>query len=219
MYAKAPARSSKNGSLCFGESKIEIKNRGSLRRLSAKFLTSEKQDFQPQPILFEWKGYSDMSRSSTRLLWSFITVIVATTLLLTYAYLKLSEANQEFLANKMAHEAKATVKYKEHVIVDETNRSFVNGYNDPIELDLGTEQWRVYYQIENFGGPAEPRLNRAVESEKVRVANFGCRFSYNNKEWYDKIEVGDALEVTYRVFTDGEVEVISVENPKYPALH
>lgn len=154
---------------------------------------------------------------SLKRLW--LPVAIAVVSLCALSYVKFTSLHKERLESKTAHETTATVKHKERVVFDEANRSFINGYNDVIESSPGTEQWRVYYQIDGFNNLPESLFTRVISAERERVASFGARFTYNSKEWYDEVEVGDKLGVTYRALEDGEVEVISVENPQYPSLH
>jgi len=158
-----------------------------------------------------------LTRSRLKLLWPAVGLVVAS--LVGLVYVGFSKMHEQTFESETARETTGTVTQKEHVIFDEKNRSFVNGYNDRIEQPVGTEQWRVYYGINDFNPLPEPLLKRVIQAEENRIADFGPRFTYNSREWYDKIEPGDILEITYRVIGDGEVEVISVTNPKYPTLH
>jgi hypothetical protein len=159
-----------------------------------------------------------MARSVIKKGWLLIGLTVGV-LFITFGYYKLRQANKQMIESKTAHEAIATVKEKNHVVFDETNHSYVNGYNDRIEVQPGEEQWRVYYVIDDFNHLAEPLRDHVIQKEDQRTSELGMRFVANSKKWYDVIEVGNKLEVTYRAFRDGEVEVISVTNPKFPSLH
>jgi len=159
-----------------------------------------------------------MARSVLTKRWLLIGLIVSA-LFIAFGYYKLSRAEKQMIESKTAHEGIATVKEKKHVRFDETNHSYVNGYNDRIEAQPGEEQWRVYYVIDNFDHLDEPLLSHVLQKETERADKLGMRFAANSKKWYDVIELEDKLEVTYRAFSNGEVEVISVTNPKFPSLH
>lgn len=133
------------------------------------------------------------ARSRLRLLWLPAAIVVVS--LAIVAYVSLSRI--DLLEFKRAHETTATVQQKERV----------------------GEQWRVYYRIDNFNHLSEHLVNRVTQAEEARLNNVGLRFTYNSKEWYDKVEMGDTLEVTYRIREDGEIEIISIINPKHPSLH
>jgi hypothetical protein len=147
-------------------------------------------------------------------LWLPVAVVVLT--LAAFAYVRLSK--REFLEFKTAYETTATVRRKEHVILDEDKRPPMEVSNDQMTPPR-SEQWRVYYQIDNFNNLPEHLLNRVAKAEEERLATLGVRFTHNSKEWYDKVELDDKLEATYRVRESGEIEIISVTNPKYPSLH
>ncbi len=82
----------------------------------------------------------------------------------------------------------------------------------------GTEQWRVYYQIDNFDQVHEPKRSELQRSEDARIKQFGFRFypsSTPDKATYDKAQIGDQLEVRYRYMGD-EKEIISIRNLTHP---
>ena len=108
----------------------------------------------------------------------------------------------------------AIVKAKEHVRFDEKNHSYIGSYGQPVEAAPGTEQWRVYFQIENFDQVPEPKRTQLMHSEEARIRKFGLRFytfSAPEKAFYDKTEIGDKLEVLYRYMGD-EKEIINIRN-------
>jgi hypothetical protein len=41
-----------------------------------------------------------------------------------------------------------------------------------MEAKPGTEQWRIYYQIENFDQAPEPKRNELLLSEEARIKQF-----------------------------------------------
>jgi hypothetical protein len=148
-----------------------------------------------------------------------VIALVAAVMFIALGYYELDRASKQMLESKTAHEATATVQRKEHIAFDERNRSYISDDGIRFEVKPGTEQWRVYYQLDRFDQLANPRRTLAIQAEKERNNKFGLRFTYNSKEWYDKIEAGDKLLVTYQAFSDGAVKVISVINPQYPSLH
>ena len=112
----------------------------------------------------------------------------------------------------------AVVKAKEHIRFDEQNHSYVNNSGETVQAPPGTEQWRVYYQIDNFDQVLEPKRSELQRSEDARIKQFGFRFytsSTPDKAVYDKAQVGDRLEVRYRYIGD-EKEIISIRNLTHP---
>jgi len=112
----------------------------------------------------------------------------------------------------------AVVKAKEYVRFDEKNHSYIGEFGKPMEAKPGTEQWRIYYQIENFDQVPEPKRSELLRSEEARIKQFGSRFypfSTPEREFYDRTQVGDQLEVLYRYIGD-EKEIINVRNLTHP---
>lgn len=138
-----------------------------------------------------------------------LAVVASLAALSVYAHYALVEAQKDFMEAKVVRDATATVIDKKFVMYDENNRSYVNGYGDHVEMQSGQEQWRVYYRIEDFGFINEPRRSRVIEAEKKRVAQFGPRFT-SAVPWYESVKVGDKLEVGYRAFKDGDIQVWTV---------
>ena len=139
-----------------------------------------------------------------------------------FMYLILNKTSDDFDKNlrdsKIHATTTATVKRKEYVRFDQTNTSYINDLNQRIEMQSGDEQWRVYYEFDNFDQIDEPRRRQLLEAETKRIANVGLRFRAKSKEWYEKTEVGDKLKVLYHPIGNDTIEVVNVTNPKYPNL-
>ena len=131
-------------------------------------------------------------------------------LLLRAADNSLSRLNEA----KKVRTTTAVVKAKEHIRFDEQNHSYVNNFGETVQVPPNTEQWRVYYQIDNFDQVREPKRSELQRSEDARIKQFGFRFYPSNtpdKAAYDKAQVGDQLEVRYR-YIGNEKEIISIRN-------
>jgi len=125
---------------------------------------------------------------------------------------------QELNEAKKVRTTTAVVKAKEYVRFDEGNHTYVNNFGETVQVSPGAEQWRVYYQIDNFNQVPEPKRIELQRSEDSRIKKFGFRFypsSRADKAVYDKAEVGDRLEVRYRYMGD-EKEIISIRNLSHP---
>jgi hypothetical protein len=112
----------------------------------------------------------------------------------------------------------AVVKSKDYVHFDEKNHSYVNNLGEIVQVSPGTEQWRIYYQIDNFDQVPEPKRSELLRSEEARIKQFGFRFyplSAPDKTVYDKAQVGDHLEVRYR-YVGNEKEIVGVRNLTHP---
>jgi hypothetical protein len=114
----------------------------------------------------------------------------------------------------------ALVTAKEYLRFDENNHSYVNNFGETVEVAPGTEQWRIYYRIDNFNQVPEPKRSQLWQSEEVRIKRFGFRFYPSgtpDKAAYDKAQVGDQREVRYRYIGD-EKEIISIRNLSHPDI-
>ncbi len=125
---------------------------------------------------------------------------------------QINKGFEELNQAKASRRTTATVISKEYVKFDDKNHSYIGDFGDPIEIASNTEQWRVYYQIDNFDQVPEPRRSRLVKSEEERIKRFGFRFNIltkDQKQEYDQIGLTDKLEVFYRYIGD-EKEIISI---------
>ena len=112
----------------------------------------------------------------------------------------------------------AVVKAKEYVRFDDKNHTYIGDFGEPMNATPGTEQWRIYYQIDNFDQVPEPKRSQLWQSEETRIKTFGFRFhplSTPEKAFYDKTQVGDRLEILYRYMGD-EKEIIHIRNLTHP---
>jgi hypothetical protein len=155
---------------------------------------------------------NDMKRSIKKFLVVTVTLLIV---LVTSGYFLLRRLDQginELNQAKAARRTTATVVRKQHVKFDETNHFYVSDLGDVIEVVPGTEQWRVYYRINNFDQVPEPKRSALSASEQERIAKYGDRFHYwgdEGKDIYESVKEGDTLEVTYR-YIGNEKEIINV---------
>ncbi|HKZ81763.1 MAG TPA: hypothetical protein VJ124_26080 [Pyrinomonadaceae bacterium] len=113
----------------------------------------------------------------------------------------------------------AVVKAKEYVRFDEKNHSYVNNFGESVQVPPGSEQWRIYYQIDNFNQVPDPKRSQLWQSEETRIKKFGFRFyppGTPDRTAYDKAQVGDQLEIRYRYMGD-EKEIIGIRNLSHPS--
>ena len=78
----------------------------------------------------------------------------------------------------------------------------------------GNIQYRVYYKHDEFNAYDEPFRSQLMQAEDRRVLEGKFHFAwknYNDRSWYDTIQAGDKLTVTYRAYSDGYLEVVSVK--------
>jgi len=151
--------------------------------------------------------------------WVLIGVGIAILGVLVYMVLKGGEKNLNSLNEaKKGRTTTAIVRAKEYVRFDEQNHWYINNSGETVETTPGTEQWRIYYQIDNFDQVPEPKRSELMRAEEARIKKFGFRFyplSKSEKEFYDKTQVGDRLEILYRYIGD-EKEIIHIRNLSHP---
>lgn len=143
-----------------------------------------------------------------------VALLAGIVLLIPLGYIGLlilgDKLNERLIKRKMFRPTTATVTKKEHVVFDAKNHSYISDLGDRIEVHPGDEQWRVYYEFDNFDQIEEPERSRLMQLEKKRISEGRPRFHFNSKEWYDSVKVGDKLIVSYKPYSDGEIEVASV---------
>ena len=158
--------------------------------------------------------------SSRRARWCLIGIAAVAIIALSVYLLFRAADNHLNRVNeaKKGRTTTAVVRAKEYVSFDEKNHWYINNFGEAVEATPGTEQWRVYYQIDNFDQVPEPKRSQLRQSEEARIKTFGFRFhalSTPEKEFYDKTQVGDRLEILYRYMGD-EKEIIHIRNLTHP---
>ncbi len=164
------------------------------------------------------KANSLASSSSAR--WVLIGIgVLAIVGLSVYLLLRVADNSLSRLNEaKKVRTTRAVVRAKEYVRFDEKNHSYVNNFGETVQVPPGTEQWRIYYQIDNFDQVPEPKRSELLRSEEARVKQYGFRFypaGTPDKALYDRTQVGDQLEVRYRYMGD-EKEIINIRNLTHP---
>src|SRR5215470_17767585 len=128
------------------------------------------------------------------------------------AYFLVNNAFNRLNAAKALRTTTAIVKAKEHIRFDEHNHSYIDDFGKTREVPPGTEQWRIYYQIENFNQVPEPKSSQLWQSEEKRIQKCGLRFHYYStaeRASYDKIQIGERIKILYRYIGD-EKEIIGI---------
>lgn len=78
---------------------------------------------------------------------------------------------------KRAYTTTATVIAKEKVVISKEQPYYIGDLDERIPELPGTEQWRVYYQIDNFDQVPEPKRTELIRSEEKRQKESGSPFS------------------------------------------
>jgi len=139
-------------------------------------------------------------------------------LLVLLGYFALSLFNKVLLDAKSLHHTTATVMGKAYLWVDQWHNEQTNERGND-RIHPGYEEWRVYYQIDNFNQLAGPKRSHFLALEKERAVWENCRYIYYDKEWYDGIRPGDKLIVLYQAIGD-KIEIVNVVKPQdFPQDH
>lgn len=152
----------------------------------------------------------------TRRRWLIATTI--TVLVVLLGYLALRGIERSFFARETLRETTATVKGKEHVTFQGANPTYTDELGKQIPVLPGDEQWRVYYQIDDFRGLDDSIRARVLDAERELATTGRSRFEFKTREWHDRTEVGDTLKVLYQWRGGDRIDVAYVENPKFPNL-
>jgi hypothetical protein len=118
----------------------------------------------------------------------------------------------------LAYTTTGIVKAKEKFVISTEEPYYINDLGDRIPKDSGTEQFRLYYQINNFDQVPEAQRSALIASEIKRVQVHGLRFrNYYAQDMreYDRAEIGDELQIHFKVIGD-EKEILSIENLTHP---
>lgn len=145
-----------------------------------------------------------------------IAVVVA---ILSFGYYALDIISEEthatMLKHKLVRETTGTVRAKEHVRFDENNYSYWknedSGYQ--VERRPGDEEWRIYYEIDNFDQVAEPARGELLNAEMARVANSNLRFDSVDRADYEALAEGNKILVGWKWISSKRIEIIYVMKP------
>lgn len=125
---------------------------------------------------------------------------------------------EEILRANRAYTTSGTVMEKKKFVITSEDPYYISDLGDRIPEIPGTEQWRIYYEIDNFDQVPEPKRTELMQAEVRRLNERGMRFYpfyAQEKEFYDRTEVGDKLVVRYQ-YVGREKDIINIENLTHP---
>jgi hypothetical protein len=134
----------------------------------------------------------------------------------TYTYFE--RRWDDMLRASLAYTTTGIVRDKKKFVITKEEPYYINALGDMISERAGTEQWRIYFDIDNFDQVPEPKRTQLMNAETSRKKKYGMRFYpfYNQEtEFYDRTQIGDKLGVHYKYVGD-EKEIINVENLTHP---
>jgi hypothetical protein len=128
----------------------------------------------------------------------------------------LRKLDQWILDGKMVHEAQGRVVKKEYVKFNETNNVYKSNNGTAIEAKIGEEHWRIYFKIDSFDYVGESKkidesLKEILEkAEEKRCQDGNYHYTIQDKEAYDRTEIGDKLAVSWQRIGGNQMQVVTV---------
>jgi hypothetical protein len=135
-----------------------------------------------------------------------------------WAYRYAQRRWEEMIRANLAYTTTGTVKDKKKIVISKEEPYYINNLDVKIAKEPGTEQWRIYFEIDNFNQVPEPKRFELMNSETQRKQRLGLRFypfSEQETNFYDRTQIGDKLEVHYKYIGDKK-EIINIENLTHP---
>jgi len=149
-----------------------------------------------------------------------VVSVGVTVLILTawWSYRYLQKRWEDMIRANLAYTTTGTVKDKKRIVITEEEPYYVGDLDYRIQKTPGTEQWRIYFEIDNFDQVPEPKRSELMNAESRRKEQFGLRFypfSEPERSFYDRTQIGDRLAVHFKYIGDKK-EIINIENLTHP---
>jgi len=151
----------------------------------------------------------------------FLPVSIGLTVLIFtgwWSYRYLQRRGEEMIRANLAYTTTGVVKDKRRIVISKEEPYYINSLDREIPKLPGTEQWRIYFEIDNFDQVPEPKRTELVNAESRRKEQFGLRFypfSEQERSFYDRTKIGDKLAVHYK-YVGVKKEIINIENLTHP---
>ena len=157
---------------------------------------------------------SKMNLFKRRWPWILLGALVVIAMLGILAVRALDELDKritrQLMESKLVRTTWGTVLRRETFQCHEPTCVYI-GYGVRTEINSGTSQKRIYFEIDNFNQLDEDRRAKAVQREKELVRLYGPRSTYG-VDWYEQVKQGDKLLVRYQCLTsDGQIEIVGIE--------
>lgn len=101
---------------------------------------------------------------------------------------------QGMLDTKSVRTGRGIVERKEHIVFDRTNNRYLSDDGQIVEREIGSEQYRIYFRVLDFGQYGDRKRKIIEEAERRRTAEGNLRFATVSKDQYDYIQVGNQLQ-------------------------
>ena len=135
-----------------------------------------------------------------------------------WSYRYLQQRWEDMIRANLAYTTTGFVKDKRRIVISKEEPYYINSLDHKIAETPGTEQWRIYFEIDNFDQVPEPKRTELMNAENRRKEQFGLRFYpfyQQEKSFYDRTQIGDKLAVHYKYIGDKK-EIINIENLTHP---
>ena len=148
--------------------------------------------------------------------WQILIIVVTLTLGLGWFFLmRLDKSLGDSLMSAKSYRlTSATVSKKEVRKFDETDHSYVNESGNTVLAKPGDEQYRVYFYFDDFRGYDDAFQSRLMQAEEQRILEGKPHYlwgNYNDRRLYDTVNAGDKLIVTYKAYSDGQLDILRAE--------
>lgn len=124
----------------------------------------------------------------------------------------------DMLRANLAYTTTGTVRDKRKFVITKEEPYYIGDLDGRIPETPGTEQSRIYYEIDNFDQLPEPKRTELTNAETNRKQELGMRFYpfyEQDKDFYNRTQIGDKLAVHYKYIGDKK-EIINIENLTHP---
>ncbi|HKV38786.1 MAG TPA: hypothetical protein VJX67_06210 [Blastocatellia bacterium] len=143
-------------------------------------------------------------------IWAAVVIALCAVSAAYYGWRRLNQLNASALEHKTARDTTGTVVRKQHLVFDQNDHSYTDDEGRVFEREPGTEQWVLYYRIDNFDQIGEPYRTAIAHKEEQHLLQWGDRKTTVSKEGYDNVPVYSKLVVAWRWAGDADIEIVSV---------
>ena len=142
--------------------------------------------------------------------------VVSTTGVILLAWWGLASWERAFMDTKTVRTGTGIVERKDHVVFSSDNNTFTNDSGITLTRHVGSEEYRLYYRVTDFGPYPESkaRILNAAEDRRWRSGNL--RYAIVEKQLFDVTAVGDVLRFHNQYVGGDDAMTWGFENTRYP---
>ena len=109
------------------------------------------------------------------------------------------------------------VERKEHVVFSADNNSFVDSNGTHIIRPIGSEEFRLYFRVTDFGPYPDASLRTLNRAELERSTSGALRYDIVGRELFERTAEGDAIHFKNQLLGD-DAMTWGIENPRFPGV-